>query len=154
MADLDCTLQLARKYVEEYTKHDEVMAQHYAMMEKCDACEKLLRLGVNAHKWLRQADETFREAARQGIEVSAESRDALEFLYRGWLKPCGDAEKLIQKQKDLGYTPDNLGEFRLACEDVERRVRLLDMDKALDDASQGVVFDAGFWAAARKTRTP
>ena len=154
MADIDSTLQLAQKYVEEYTKHDDAMAQHYAVMEKCEACEEFLRLGVNAHKWLRQADETLREAARQGIEVPAESRDALEVLYRDWLEPCADAEKLIKKQEDSGYAPGNLAEFRLAREDVERRVRLLDMDKALDDASRGVVFDAEFWAAARKTDAP
>jgi hypothetical protein len=146
----DYTLRLAQKHVEEYARREEAMDQHRAVMKKCDTCESFLCLGINAYRWLKQADDTLREAAREGLEVPEECRDELEIAYRDWLKPCPHAERLIEEQQELGYKPENLEEFKRACEDVKKQVRLLDMDKALDDASRGVVFDAQFWAATKK----
>ncbi len=150
MATLDYSLQLAEKGVEEYQTHDRAMAQHKAIMGQCDECEKLLQLGIDASRWLKQADEMLREAAKQGIDVSEECVASLEYLCRGWLEPCPHAEELVERQKAAGYPPENLDAFRQAREEVEKWVRFLDMDKALDDACQGVPFDAAFWAGVEE----
>ncbi len=111
----DYSLLLAQKSVQDYGAKDALIAQHQQAMECCD-CEDFLESGIKAYRWLKQADETLRAAAQQGIDVSEECVPALASLYRGWLLPCEHAEQQIQLQHDRDFSVKNLDAFREACE--------------------------------------
>ena len=149
----DYSLRIAQRHVEMYSNQDSLMtAQHRDAME-CRACEEFLSLGIGAYKWIRQADETLREAARQGFEVPEEAVNALRLLYRRWLTPCRRASKLIDAQKANGFLIGNLGEFNAACEYVRSQVRRQEDYAVLDEVMQGKSFDAAFWQEAARIRS-
>jgi hypothetical protein len=151
MSILDYSLGLATKHITEYCDKDAVIAEHREAMKCCD-CEDFLRLGIEAHDWLAQADRTLRQAAAQGLDVAAEANGVLETLYREWLRPCAHAEEQIRQCEVRGYCPGNLGAFRKAREHVEQQIRLLKMEEHLESAFQGGIFDEEFWLEAQKTR--
>lgn len=132
----DSSLLIARQRVDAYSQRDALMEQHAEAM-KCRDCEDLLHCGIEAYKWLRRADETLREAAKAGFDVGEEAKEALDLLYRTWLRPCERAERRIREQQELGFTIKNLDEFRAACSFVKRQVRKQEMFAALDQAFQG-----------------
>jgi hypothetical protein len=150
---LDFSIQLAQKQVEAYSaKDDELMATHQQAME-CRDCEEFLDTGIHAYQWLRRAEETAREAAREGIEVSPDAVAAIKLLYRSWLRPCAHAEQRIREQEAAGYHVSNLADFRSAGDDVKKRVQAFDMYDAIDDAFEGRVFDADFIRRAEELRS-
>jgi hypothetical protein len=153
MAVADYSLRLAEKHVEEYDERDKKLIAAYRAAMKCRDCEEFLQLGIDACKFIRQADTVLRQAAVEGLEVPVEAKDALSRLYRGWLAPCPRAEERIKQQEMQGFKPSNLKEFRDACEYVTQQVRLLDMEKHLESAFQGQVFDEDFWLEAHKMRS-
>ena len=120
------TLSMARKRVREYAAEtDSLMANHAEAME-CRDCEEWLKRGIDAQFWLCRAEEIMRAADEDGLcEFDTEMRRALDCLYEMWLRPCEFAETWIASLATRGYTPDNLGEFRDACDMardiVERR---------------------------------
>ena len=132
----DSSLLIAEQRVRAYSERDALMEQH-AQAVNCRDCEDLLQCGIEAHQWLRKADETLREAARAGFDVGEEAREALDLLYRTWLRPCEHAERRIREQQELGFTVAHLDRFRDACEFVRRQVRKQEMFASLDQAFQG-----------------
>ncbi len=144
----DYTLQIARARIDAYSNMDEVMRQHHEIMECCDRCEKFLQSGIEAYEWLQKAENTIQRAAREGFSVSDEVPAAIDHLYRTWLVPCSHAEELVSQQQQLGYIPANLDEFRAACEQVKKRIQMIDAYDAIDDAFGGKTFDAAFWIDA------
>ena len=127
----DSSFLIAQQRVRAYSERDALMEQHAQAM-KCRDCEDLLDCGIEAYKWLRKADETLREAAKAGFDVTVEVRDALDLLYRTWLGPCKHAERRIQEQQEAGFEVSNLAEFRDACEFVKRQVREQEMFAAIE----------------------
>lgn len=114
------TLRIAQNRVRAYTdESDDLMKRHEEAMECCD-CEDLLQIGIDAHKWLRRAEDTMREAVYLGLfEFTHEVKETLDILYAAWLEPCEFAEKWILFLDKREYIPDNLAAFRNACEKVE-----------------------------------
>ena len=149
----DFSLRIAQRHIEAYSSWDhDLMAQHRDAME-CRACEEFLDAGIAAYKWLKHADETIREAARQGFEVSAETVETLKLLYRQWCVPCRHANKLIADQKANGFSIRNLREFEEAWEAVQSQVQRQKDYEALNELMQGQVFDTGFWQEAARLRS-
>ena len=143
----DYSLKLAEKHVSEYSNQDSFNERHREAME-CRNCEDFLELGINAFKWLTQADETIRQAAIEGLEVSENIPEVIATLYRAWLRPCDRAEALIKEQRERGFRLKNLNEFRDACDFVRQQVRLMDMENTLNKAQQDDLFDVEFWQEA------
>ncbi|MBS0266192.1 MAG: hypothetical protein JSS02_29955 [Planctomycetes bacterium] len=116
-------LDLAQRHVAEYTNEsDRLMREHGAAM-KCRDCEEFLQQGINAFKWLRQADDFLREADAAGVEAyTAELRETFDLLYKKWLEPLAFAEQWIQENVKGGYAPDNLAEFSQICEEAREFV--------------------------------
>ena len=111
---LDMTI--AREAVQEF--HDVVMNDHREAMQALD-CEEFLEKGILAFDWLKQAENTVREAiARDIIKLTEEGHKAFESLYYSWLNPCETAEARISTAKKNGYNPENLDRFNECCEQV------------------------------------
>lgn len=146
----DYTLRLAKKHVDAF---DALMAEHRQAKRASD-CEELLRTGIEAYHWLKQADDTIRQAAVEGFAVPQEVVGALAELYRAWLKPCSYAEEQIRLCQSRGYSLANLDEFRRVRAAVEQKTRVLALNDDLDAAFRGEMFDAGFWSEAHRTRNP
>lgn len=146
---MDYSLQIASNHVDRYRRRDEkLMVEHRQAME-CRDCEEFLQSGIEAFNWLAHADMTMREASVLGLEVPQDTVSALETLYRVWLLPCAHAEEMIAKQRERGYEPSNIQEFRDACHKGRRAVAKLDALEILEQthASAGV-FDSAFWKGA------
>ncbi len=152
LLDQDYSLKLAKKHVEEYSKQDSIKALHNEAME-CRDCEDWLEIGLEAFRWLKQADQTIRQAAVEGFAVSSSAPNSIATLYRAWLRPCDRAEGLAKEQIGRGFRLKNLTEFREACEFVRQQVRIIDLEDALDEAQQGEVFDEVFWQRAALKRS-
>ena len=115
MAD-NLALRLAQRRVHSYA--DEVL-QHHAHAMECRDCELFLQKGIDAHRWLSQAEETMRESDAEGIfSFSREMQDALGTLYQTWLGPCAFAEQWIDDLLKRNFHPDNLEDFRRVCDEV------------------------------------
>ncbi len=140
--EVDYSLELARKHVNSY-------GQHTAMK-----CGDFLRHGIEAYRWLRQADHTVRQAAREGLEVSPETVSVLSELYRLWCRPCSHAEKLIAEQEARGLSVAGVKEFREARDFAEGQIRRLEMYETLEQAFRGEFFDDSFWTEAGGLRSP
>lgn len=156
---IDLSLQLAKKFVEEYeSRYDDIMRRHCEAME-CRDCEEFLLQGLNAFRWLRHAEETFRQAAVENLCTSQEDMEllkkgieALDVLFAAWLRPHGDAEKRIASlagQFDVAHAAD----FRRACEYAERKMQKIEMQNAIEDAFQRGVFDESAWIEASHIRS-
>jgi hypothetical protein len=106
----------ARRHVRFYARQSRIIELHEEAME-CRDCEDFLQLGIDALKWLQRAEEELRISVYSGErENSVELSDSLDKLYHVWLMPVHSAEQWVAKQAARGYTPDNLCEFREACE--------------------------------------
>lgn len=113
-------LKIAHRRVHAYAdESDELMQRHAEAME-CRNCEAFLKMGIDAFKWVRRAEETIREADYEGIsELTPEVQKALDLLYTAWMNPCEFAERWILSLANRGYVPENLEKFRNACEEAE-----------------------------------
>ena len=88
----DLSLQFAKRFVEQYEgRYDEIMRRHFVAME-CRDCEEFLRQGLNAFRWLRHAEETFRQAAvenlcttQEDVELLKKGMEAVNVLF-AWLR--------------------------------------------------------------------
>lgn len=147
----DLSLQLAQKYVSDYSSLDEAMREHRAIMKCCEECEALLRSGIEAYRWLRNAELTILQAAREHFNVPDDVPQAIDQLYRLWLVPCKHAEALIVQQEALGYPVENLDEFRDACEQVQKRIHAIEMYDAIDAAYNGSAFSISLEAESTGT---
>jgi hypothetical protein len=138
----DSSLLIATQRVKAYRERDALMEQHAQAME-CRDCEDFLQAGIEAYKWLRQADESLREAAKAGFDVGEEAKQALDTLYRCWLDPCEHAERRIQEQQKVGFPIANLPAFREACTFVERQVRKQEMCPAIEQPLRDDTSESG-----------
>lgn len=148
----DYSLLLARQSVENFGEQEAWIAEHQQAMESF-VCQDFLALGIEAYRWLKQADETLRAAAQKGIDVAEECVPALASMYRHWLRTCEHAEQQVKRQQERGFSLDNLEAFQEAGEFVRKKVRLIEMHDTLEDAFQGGVFTDVFWSEARKARS-
>ena len=89
----DITLELAKRHVESFRQKDAVMASHRQAMQ-CRDCEDLLDSGIRAYRWMRNAEVTLQEAARQGIQILADVVAAIKSLYHAWQRCCGPAPRI------------------------------------------------------------
>src|SRR3990170_60373 len=89
-------LRYAKRHVRHYRDEQEkIMTEHREAMD-CFDCEAFLQLGIDAFTWLTKADTVIHQAIYKGLyEYDPEVDAALEDMYRGWLKPCDDAEKWL-----------------------------------------------------------
>lgn len=125
-ASEDLTLKYARQHVAHYREEHKLMADHREAMD-CFDCEAYLQLGIDAFHWLVKADAVIRRAIYRGVyEHDPEVDAALQDLFRGWLEPCGNAEKWVAVPEKRGYTVSNLDEFRNCCEEVRAIVKSFD----------------------------
>lgn len=109
-------LKIAADAIADY--HDELLREHADAMERFD-CQSFLQHGIDAYRWLANAEHTLREAAYRGLlEFTPELHGTLESLYTRWLEPCATAEQWIERQLQRQYTLDNLTEFRECCAKV------------------------------------
>lgn len=138
----DSSLLIAQQRVRAYSERVALIEQH-AEAVKCRDCEDLLDCGIEAYKWLRKADESLREAAKAGFEVSTEVRESLDLLYRTWLRPCAHAERRIREQQEAGFEISNLADFRAACEFAKRQVCKQEMFAAIDQPFRDDVPESG-----------
>ena len=156
----DLSLRLAQKYVEEYEgRCDGIMRRHSEAMQ-CRDCEELLEHGLKAYQWIRQADETIRQAAIENVcttdeelALLATAPQSLHLVFDLWLRPCEHLEPRIAELERTGYTVAHAADFRAACEYVRRWLEKSRMHDAIEDAFQGRVFDDAFWAEAARMRT-
>lgn len=149
--DQDLSLQVARRSVEAYSSSfDEHLTREHEAAMMCRDCEEFLQLGIAAYNWLRDAEKLLHEAARTGCAVRADAPQAINYLYRRWLRPCEHAEEMIRQQEQRGFTVANLKEFHEACEDVKRKVALMEAEERLESVYSGGVFDEEFWREASK----
>jgi hypothetical protein len=145
----DYSLQLAHKCVDDYSGKSDAMTKQLEAVE-LQQLDDFLRSGIEAHNWLRRAQEVLQEAARAGLSVSNDAKEALDFLYRQWLGPCPHAERRIEQQEKAGHPVAAAEEFRQACQNVRNRVYAMEMHEALEDAFEGRMFDDAFWTEAGK----
>jgi hypothetical protein len=123
----DVLLELARRRIEAYAGETCELMRRHAEAMACRDCEDFLRLGIDAHKWLRRAEETLREAAYEGLlDFGPELHAAIDALNDAWLQPCEFAERWIAALAAGGYFPENLNEFQAACESVRDRAERRD----------------------------
>jgi len=102
---------------------EEMVVRHDQAME-CFDCRDFLQLGIDAYQWLTRADEQLREEVFAGqIDHNAEADQAIDVLYKTWLKPCDFAEKWITVQQQRNFEIENLTEFRRCVEEVRAIVR-------------------------------
>ncbi len=103
--------RIAKQYVDEFAD-DVIMKEHKHAMD-CMDCEEWLNKGITAHLWITQVENTLRVASYEGLVVlTTEVKDAIETLYRLWLRPCAEADEWIDRVLANGRTPENLGEYR------------------------------------------
>jgi|GEM_PF-3099255 len=128
-------LNVAERRVREFADEaDALLASHSEAME-CWKCQELLQKGIDAYRWLTQADAFLREADYQGVfDFSPELQDAVNTLYQAWLQPCEFAERRIVALLERGYQLDNLQEFREICEQVEEIIDNREWRKAAAQA--------------------
>ncbi len=154
----DLSLRLAKKFVEQYeSRFEEIMHRHSEAME-CRDCQEFLVEGLNAYRWLRNAEETFRQAAvenlcttEEDMELLKKGIEALNVLFAAWLRPREDAEKRIANlagQFDVAHATN----FRAACEYAQRKIQKIEMQNAIEDAFQRGVFDECAWVEASQMR--
>lgn len=94
---------------------------------ECRDCEDFLRKGVESARFLRIAENIFRDADYRGISpFDDDIRSAIESLYVAWFNPCDFAEKWIADLGARGYTPDNVATFRQACEEMRDAIERKD----------------------------
>lgn len=132
---MDVVINIARHHLRTYADESEkLMVDHQDAME-CRDCEETLKAGILAYKWLKSADEVFREADYQGLKEYSEKRQKRIFnMFRKWLKRCRSVETWIERLRVRDYEPDNLAEFRNTCEEVEETVRQLEWQKGVAQA--------------------
>jgi hypothetical protein len=119
----------ARRHVRFYARQSQLMERHEEAME-CRDCEDFLQLGIDALKWLQRAEEELRLSVYSGERLnSVELSDGLDRLYHVWLMPVHSAEQWIAAQAARGYTPDNIHEFRHACEQAREIVENRDWSR-------------------------
>ena len=124
-------LMIARRRVQAYKNESDELVQRHAEVRESRDCEAFLAQGVEAFKWLKNADDTMRKADYQGVfEFSRDLRQAVDLLYQAWLIPCEFAESWIASLANRGYAPDNLSRFRSACEEAEFIVQQRDWQNA------------------------
>jgi hypothetical protein len=125
-------LEVAQGRVNQYADESVSLMRRHAEAMECRDCEDYLKRGIEALCWLRKAEDMLREADAQGIcPLSPELRQSINVLYSAWLRPCADADKWIEDLGVRGYVPDNIGEFRGACEEAEEIAERKDwQDKA------------------------
>lgn len=129
MAD-NLALIIARRRVHDYATESHELMQNHAEAMECRDCEDFLAKGIDAFKWLRNAEDTMREADYQGVfEFSEPIQQALDALYEMWLVPCRFADTWIESIAARGYVPDNLKKFREACEEADYTVQHRDWKK-------------------------
>lgn len=96
----------------------EIMEQHNLAME-CRDCEDFLRMGIEAFTWIERAWQNYQQRIFDGqTNHNPEVEKRFTELYQNWLKPCDDAERWIDIQRQRGFYPDNLDKFRACCEEV------------------------------------
>jgi hypothetical protein len=99
---------------EQYASDRGIVDHNHAM--ECLDCEACLQLGIDAFRWLVEADEVISCAvAKDIIEYDEKVEAEILALFRRWLAPCEFANRWIDVQVKRGYQPDNLSEFR-RCE--------------------------------------
>jgi hypothetical protein len=120
-------LNLAHRRVRAYSEEtDRLIGDHHEAMH-CRDCEDFLQNGIDTLLRIRRAEETLREADYEGIfAFDAATRSAVGALYRTWLQPCEFAETWIAELREMGHVPDNLDEFRAACEFAKDAVAQVD----------------------------
>lgn len=116
-------ISITRSLVERYAHDCEAWkVQHDHAME-CFDCEEHLSRGLQLFHWIENLDAQLREADALGVlDYTSEVYEAVTDLYRVWLIPCDDAFAWISKIDGVGYAPDNLAEFREACQTVSATI--------------------------------
>lgn len=125
MAHMDSLVfRTAQKHVRNYSHEaDAVMAEHRQAMD-CRDCETFLQIAIDAFDWVARADADVRLAVYEGEQEYDPSFDeALLSLYRRWLDPCERAQSWIAVQQKRGFVLDNIGRFRVCCEEVRAIVK-------------------------------
>lgn len=120
-------IHAATHNVELYEQHAETITtdRHEAM--DCLDCQAFLQLGIDAFRWLVNADESINKAIAEGVfEYDADLQSKLEELFRRWLVPCKFANEWIDIQLRRGYQPGNLKKFRKCQAEVEAIVKSFD----------------------------
>jgi hypothetical protein len=124
-------LREARRHVCTFTDEAEIMRNHREAME-CHDCEAFLQLGIDAFNWLVRADQTIRKAVFSGGEYDAEADEAIQELFKAWLKPCAFANQWIAVQEQRHYHLANLEEFRKCEQEVRSIVKAMEKDELTD----------------------
>jgi hypothetical protein len=128
-------LNLAHHRVHAYAEQSDVLMRQHAEAMECRDCEVFLQRGIDANKWLRCAEESMREADKEGIfTFSQEIQDTLDALYLAWINPCEFAERWIQSLAERGYQPENRDDFRRACEETKDLLERRDWQKKAANA--------------------
>ena len=134
-------LGVARIQVQAFSAESDLMRDHYEAMD-CWKCEAFLQSGINAYRWLTEAEQLLREADYQGMsDFTPELRSAVESLYNAWLKPCELADKWIADVIRRGYSIGNLVQFRDIRADVEDRLEEIEWGKLATRARENAWSD-------------
>lgn len=120
-------IHAATHNVELYVQHAENITSNQHEALDCLDCQAFLQLGIDAFRWLVNADELINKAIAEGIvEYDPELESKLEELFRRWLVPCQFANDWIDVQLRRGYQPDNLKKFRKCQAEVEAILNSID----------------------------
>lgn len=118
MAD-NLVLRLAQLRVHDFADESAALASRHQDAMECRDCEDFLRRGIEAARFLRIAENIFRDADYRGIaKFDADLQRSIESLYVAWFSSVETAEKWIHNLDLRHYVPDNLAEFRRACEQM------------------------------------
>lgn len=116
-------LRLSHLRVHEYADELGDVTSHHKDAMECRDCEDFLRKGIESARFLRIAENIFREADYRGISpFDDDLRRAVESLYIAWLNPSEFAEQWIDGLRGRGYVPDNLEAFRQTCDEMRDAV--------------------------------
>ncbi len=119
----------AKRHVKTFARTSKLMQAHREAMD-CRNCEDFLQLGVDAYEWLKRAEEALRENLYKGRRRNdPKLSEAFDMMYNTWLWPVEFADEWIAKQIHKGYIPDNLENFRKACDEVRDIVERRNWEK-------------------------
>lgn len=119
------TLEIAEKMVGRFSVDPVVAASIES--ELAHLCEKRLSIGVQASEWIFTASNAIRTIYVNDIELDEaidleEVSSKVKLLYEWWMRPCDEAEKLIEKVESLGYQVSNKKAYFKAKEMVKSKL--------------------------------
>jgi len=114
--------------------HDELMARHQEAM-KCRDFEAVLFSGIQFFNCIREAEKAVCKFLRETPDFPKRAMliDAVEMLYKAWIRPCSRVDKETASWNAKNYKVEHEAEYAVCRQKAFAKVQQLERDEAMYD---------------------